>query len=71
MANGDSCGHCAEHCPTGAITMVDGESADGKAVKIPAVDSAKCIGCGACQALCPARPESAIRVEGHEIHHTI
>ncbi|MBQ6082393.1 MAG: 4Fe-4S dicluster domain-containing protein [Bacteroidales bacterium] len=71
MANGDSCGHCAEHCPTGAITMVDGESAEGKAVKIPAVDSAKCIGCGACQALCPARPESAIRVEGHEIHHTI
>ena len=71
IANGDSCGHCADHCPTGAITLVDGESAEGKAVKIPAVDSAKCIGCGACQALCPARPVSAIRVEGHEIHHTI
>ena len=66
-----SCNNCERHCPTGAITMVDYEKPDGRIVKVPAVDTAKCIGCGACQALCPARPVSAIRVEGHEIHHTI
>ena len=30
-----------------------------------------CIGCGACENLCPARPFSAIYVEGHEIHRTV
>ena len=29
-----------------------------------------CIGCGACENLCPARPFSAIYVEGNEVHHT-
>jgi len=66
-----SCGNCERHCPTGAISMVDYETTEGKTVKVPAVDKEKCIGCGACQALCPARPASAIRVEGHEIHKTI
>ena len=27
-----------------------------------------CIGCGACENLCPARPFSAIYVEGHTMH---
>ena len=71
VVNGDNCGNCARHCPAKAIFMVDFEKADGSMVKVPAVDASKCIGCGACQALCPARPVSAIRVEGHEIHHTI
>jgi len=30
-----------------------------------------CIGCGACENLCPARPFSAIYIEGHENHRTI
>ncbi|MGX8682351.1 MAG: 4Fe-4S binding protein, partial [Bacteroidales bacterium] len=30
-----------------------------------------CIGCGACENLCPSRPISAIHVEGHEVHRTI
>ena len=30
-----------------------------------------CIGCGACENLCPARPFSAIYVEGHEVHRKI
>ena len=65
-------GHnCARHCPSGAITMVDYTASEGEAVKVPVVDAAKCIGCGACQAVCPARPVSAIRVEGHEVHHNI
>ena len=30
-----------------------------------------CIGCGACENLCPARPFSAIYVEGHSRHRTV
>ena len=32
---------------------------------------APCIGCGACEYLCPSRPYSAIYVEGHEMHRSI
>ena len=64
---GVSCGNCARHCPTGAIQMVDYESPNGT-VKVPAVDENKCIGCGACEHLCPARPFSAIYVEGNVSH---
>ena len=79
------CGNCARHCPTGAIVMVpvrkrhryrhgnmenDGEDRT-PALKIPAIDTEKCIGCGACENLCPARPFSAIYVEGHEVHSEI
>ena len=32
---------------------------------------AGCIGCGACEHLCPARPHTAIYVQGHEAHRTI
>ena len=65
---GVSCGNCARHCPTGAITMVDYEGPNGT-VQVPSVDETKCIGCGACENLCPARPFSAIYVEGNEMHH--
>lgn len=60
------CGNCERHCPTGAITMVSTPDAKHK---IPTVDESRCIGCGACEYLCPSRPLSAIYVEGHEIHH--
>ncbi|MCD7721944.1 MAG: 4Fe-4S binding protein [Prevotellaceae bacterium] len=63
-----SCGNCARHCPAGAITMVPVDADDPRSRRIPAVDEAKCIGCGACENLCPARPFSAIYVEGHEVH---
>lgn len=61
-----SCGNCARHCPVGAITMVpQGDH------EIPAIDTERCIGCGACEHLCPARPFSAIYVEGHKDHRII
>ena len=69
FTDGVSCGNCARHCPTGAIQMIDYEGSNGK-VQVPAVDENKCIGCGACENLCPARPFSAIYVEGNEMHHT-
>lgn len=42
----------------------------GKAM-VPAINEARCIGCGACENLCPARPFSAIHVEGRQVHTTI
>ena len=68
LTDGVSCGNCARHCPTGAIQMIDYECPEGT-VQVPAVDENKCIGCGACENLCPARPFSAIYVEGNEMHH--
>lgn len=69
VSNGDVCGLCARQCPTGAIMMVDYTTTDGRKVQVPAVDNERCIGCGKCEYLCPARPFSAIYVEGNETHH--
>ena len=71
VADGMECGNCAHHCPTGAITMVPINPDDERSLKIPAVNEARCIGCGACENLCPARPFSAIYVEGHEVHREV
>ncbi len=67
-SEGVKCDNCARHCPAEAIVMV--EQGEG-APKIPAIDTERCIGCGACEYLCPARPFSAIYVEGHEVHRTL
>jgi len=71
LTDGVECGNCARHCPTGAITMVASDLEDPYSPKIPAVNTELCIGCGACENLCPARPFSAIYVEGHTHHRTI
>jgi len=66
------CKACENHCPTGAITLLDNNSAgNSNSLKIPAIDKERCIGCGACEYHCPARPFSAIYVEGHLRHHSI
>lgn len=65
------CGNCARHCPTGAIEMVPSNPNDDESPFVPAVNEAACIGCGACENLCPARPFPAIYVEGHEVHREI
>jgi Fe-S-cluster-containing hydrogenase component 2 len=51
--------------------MVASDPDDEESVAIPVVNEARCIGCGACEHLCPARPFSAIYVEGHEVHKEI
>ena len=71
LTDGVSCGNCARHCPTGAIRMVPSDAASPDAPKIPVVNEERCIGCGACEHLCPARPFSAIYVEGDRVHRTI
>lgn len=53
----------------------EGNQLDWRAVndllRIPVVDAEKCIGCGKCEYLCPARPFSAIYVEGNDVHREI
>ncbi len=68
---GIACGNCARHCPAVAILMAPLDAADASSPKIPMVDTERCIGCGACEYLCPVRPVSAIHVEGHEVHRAI
>ena len=65
------CGNCARHCPVGAIQMVASDPENPESRKIPVVNTERCIGCGACENLCPSRPFSAIYVEGHIMHRTV
>ena len=55
--DGVECTACSRKCPVGAIHIVKG---------FPVVDKAACIGCGACEHVCPARPMPAIFVKGFE-----
>ena len=61
---GIDCGNCVRHCPVGAIRMVTNRA--GR--QVPVVNEELCIGCGACENLCPVRPISAVRVNGREQH---
>lgn len=71
LTDGVSCGNCARHCPAGAILMVPSDPDRADSPRIPVVNTERCIGCGACENLCLARPFSAIYVEGHECHRII
>lgn len=69
------CGNCARHCPAQAISMEPVEnlkdSKSGSVPVVPIINIERCIGCGACEYVCPSRPYSAIFVEGHEQHRDI
>lgn len=68
VSEGVSCGNCERHCPAGAISMRPLDEADMDSPMVPTVNPAVCIGCGACEYVCPARPFPAIYVEGYEEH---
>lgn len=53
------CNACARSCPYGAVRVVWDEDLY---LAYPLVSPEKCNGCGACEAVCPARNPGAIRV---------
>lgn len=57
------CGACSEHCPTQAVHMIPYKNG----LTIPEVTDDICIGCGACESICPVRPYQAIYVEGNAV----
>ena len=66
--DGVHCGNCSKHCPANAIRMVRKEPDSDNWLRIPTVNENRCIGCGACENVCPARPLAAIHIEGYETH---
>lgn len=65
VEKGTRCGACAEHCPTGAISM---GSVPGAVLPGPILSRELCIGCGACETVCPSEPSKALTVEGLSAH---
>lgn len=55
LTDGVKCDNCARHCPTGAIQMIVAEPEKEASPQIPAINTERCIGCGACENLCPAQ----------------
>lgn len=60
LAGGSECTACITQCPYGALSI--GSSDDGFGTQ-PILETARCTGCGACEACCPAQPLRAIVVE--------
>lgn len=55
--DGVSCGACSRRCPADAISMTAPSQTNGP---LPVVDTSRCIGCGACQYVCPSRPKAIV-----------
>jgi ferredoxin-type protein NapF len=71
IKDGISCTSCVDHCPVKAIKLVRLKENDLSSPNVPVVDKNVCIGCGACEHLCPARPMPAMVVSGHPVHREI
>ena len=55
---GESCGACAEVCPTHALSMEAYPDPGIPFLTRPVFDPRYCVGCGACLAACPAIPKA-------------
>lgn len=60
--NETDCSACGEHCPVTAIEMLPYNL--DKHLYIPHVHEEVCIGCGACEYVCPVLPHKALVVQG-------
>jgi polyferredoxin len=65
VSKNKDCAACSEHCPTKAVHTVPYHGN----LLLPEVSDELCIGCGACEHVCPSSPK-AIRVEANLIHLT-
>jgi ferredoxin len=64
VTNGTDCAACSEHCPTKAVSTVPYRNN----LRLPSLNDDLCIGCGACEHVCPAKPDKAIIVTGWREH---
>jgi ferredoxin len=64
VTNGTDCAACSEHCPTKAVFTIP----YGDNLRLPSLNNDLCIGCGACENVCPAKPDKAIVVTGWREH---
>ncbi len=64
VTNGTDCAACSEHCPTKAVST----EPYGANLRLPVMNQQLCIGCGACEFACPAKPRKAIVVTGRRVH---
>ena len=67
VTQGTHCAACEEHCPVGALHLEPYGDPE-KHLTIPVLTPEFCIGCGACEYICPVRPYRAIYVEGNRVH---
>lgn len=58
----DNCTACIRRCPVGALHLVEGAIV---------VDKTACVGCGACEHVCPSRPMPAVFVKGFEVQRVV
>ncbi len=65
VSKGTRCGACAEHCPTGAVRI---ERVEDRSLPVPVLHVPTCIGCGACETVCPSTPRKAMTVSGRQVH---
>jgi ferredoxin len=61
------CGKCADICPTQAVQLVPYKNY----LETPDIIQDICVGCGACEYVCPSKPVKAIFVEGITKHQTV
>lgn len=71
LRDNEFCGACGYACPYGAIELTAVDPLDADSPQFPVVDPEKCRGCGACENVCPSRPQKAIYVEGLSEHRKI
>ncbi len=64
VTNGTDCSACSEHCPTKAVSTVP----YGNNLRLPSLNDDLCTGCGACEHVCPVKPDKAIKVTGLREH---
>ena len=65
-SQGRFCSACVNTCPHGALSVVEADHNSSSRQII--VNPQLCIGCGACEYVCPARPCPAIVVNGLKKH---
>lgn len=66
-SQGRPCSACVNVCPRGALSIVESNSGSRQIM----VDPKLCVGCGACEHICPARPSPAIVVNGLKTHRNL